>query len=159
MSELDNPPVRLDLESHAADLVKRLGATWSPNGTMCLCPAHDDRRPSLSIRVGEKALLFKCFAGCDTIDVIRAIRRIDKGIPLNARQDVAQTVIALSPNWLRQRALDLWDDAHPITGTPCQFYLERRSITMMPSALRYHPRTPLGRGRLAVPARADRGSP
>ena len=72
-----------ELESQAAELVKRLGGVWSVNGAMCRCPAHEDRTPSLSIRVGAKALLFKCFAGCDTVDVIRAIRRLDMSIVLN----------------------------------------------------------------------------
>jgi hypothetical protein len=60
-----------DLEAQADILVRRLGGIWSPDGAMCRCPAHDDRTPSLSVRVGERALLFKCFAGCDTLDVIR----------------------------------------------------------------------------------------
>src|SRR3546814_1361598 len=42
---------------------------------MCCCPAHDDRTPSLSVRIGETRLLFKCFAGCDISDVLRALRR------------------------------------------------------------------------------------
>lgn len=47
-----------------------------PNGAdkwMALCPAHADTNPSLSIyHTGEKILL-KCFAGCDTGDVLAAI--------------------------------------------------------------------------------------
>jgi len=140
----------VDLETRAADLVKRLGGVWSPNGAMCRCPAHKDRSPSLSIRVGEKALLFKCFAGCDTVDVIRAIRRLDRNVVLNGHSPELPSHAALSPEWLRRRAEDLWGDASSIAGTPGQFYLERRSITVMPPALRYHPRTPLGRGKLAV---------
>tara|TARA_B110001454_G_scaffold13140_1_gene11896 strand:- start:1299 stop:2225 length:927 start_codon:yes stop_codon:yes gene_type:complete len=150
MPDLDNPAVRLDLESHAADLVKRLGATWSPNGTMCLCPAHDDRTPSLSVRVGEKALLFKCFAGCDTIDVIRAIRRLDRNVPLSGKVVRFSSRISLSPAWLRQRAMDLWDGARPLAGTPAEQYLRRRSIILLSPALRFHRRTPLGRGNRAV---------
>ncbi|MCT2401833.1 toprim domain-containing protein [Novosphingobium sp. HK4-1] len=38
----------------------------------------------------------------------------------------------------------------PIAGTLVQAYLLRRAIPLTPSALRYHPRTPLGRGKLAV---------
>lgn len=139
-----------DLESQAVDLVRRLGGIWSPDGAMCRCPAHDDCTPSLSVRVGEKALLFKCFAGCDTIDVIRAIRRLDKDIPLSAGRDGSQSVSALSPAWLRQRALDLWDGGRPLAGTPADHYLQRRGIAQLSSALRYHPRTPLGRGKQAM---------
>jgi len=117
---------------------------------MCHCPAHDDRTPSLSIRVGERALLFKCFAGCDTIDVIRAIRRLDHNALLSGDAVPSSLGTALSPAWLRQRALTLWDAARPLAGTPAEQYLQRRSITLSPPALRFHRRTPLGRGRRAV---------
>ena len=116
---------------------------------MCRCPAHNDRSPSLSIRVGETALLFKCFAGCDTLDVIRAIRNLDRNIQLSGLSiDDAST--SVSPTWLRNRALDLWDMSRPLHGTSAEQYLRRRSIPLLPSVLRFHPRTPLGRGRQAV---------
>lgn len=139
-----------DLDLHAANLVKRLGGIWSPNGAMCRCPAHDDRTPSLSVRVGEKALLLKCFAGCDTLDVIRAIRRLDCNIPLNKVPALSTSQYSLSPIWLRQRALDLWDDARPLAETSAEQYLRRRSIVLSPLALRFHRRTPLGRGKRAL---------
>ncbi len=47
--------------------VKPLGARY-----MALCPCHDDRHPSLSIALGEKGVVLKCYAGCDTRDVIHA---------------------------------------------------------------------------------------
>lgn len=150
MPDLNHPSVHLDLETHAAELVKRLGGTWLPNGAMCRCPAHDDHTPSLSVRIGEKALLFKCFAGCDTLDVIRAIRRLDRTIPLNSAPTSSISQASLSPAWLRQRALDLWDSGFPLIGTPAEQYLRRRSITLSPAALRFHRRTPLGRGKRAV---------
>jgi hypothetical protein len=139
-----------DLEADAADLVKRLGGSWSPNGAMCRCPAHDDRTPSLSVRVGETALLFKCFAGCDTLDVIRAIRRFDRNVTLEGEVASSLSQTSLSPAWLRQRALDLWDSARPLAGTPAEQYLRRRSIVLLPTALRFHARTPLGQGKRAV---------
>lgn len=139
-----------DLESHAVGLVKRFGGVWSPNGAMCRCPAHDDRSPSLSVRVGERALLFKCFAGCETIDVIRAIRRLDQSIELSGQNATPVPQISLSPQWLQRRALDLWDGARALGGTPAEQYLRRRSIILSPSVLRFHQRTPLGRGKLAV---------
>ena len=50
--------------------VKRTGnSSW-----MACCPAHDDRSPSLSIKDnGDGKLMLKCFAGCETIDVLGAI--------------------------------------------------------------------------------------
>lgn len=139
-----------DLETEAADLVKRLGGIWTPGGGMCRCPAHNDRTPSLSVRVGRTALLFKCFAGCETIDVMRAIRRLDLSITAGGEKFAGLPNRPLSPAWLRRRAQNLWDEALPIAGTPAQAYLLRRAIPLTPSALRYQPRTPLGRGKLAV---------
>ncbi len=49
------------------------GRKWRRvNGhTMAQCPAHDDRNPSLSIRESsDGTLLLKCFAGCETADVL-----------------------------------------------------------------------------------------
>lgn len=138
-----------ELEAQAASLVKRLGGTWSSGGGTCRCPAHDDRSPSLSIRVGDKALLFKCFAGCDTIDVIRAIRNLDPNIQFTG-QSITNGSTSIGPMWLRNRALDLWDMSRPLLGTSAEQYLQRRKIPIFSRALRFHPRTPLGRGRLAV---------
>src|SRR5262249_10914196 len=46
-----------------------------PNGRtgfMTICPAHPDRNPSLSIRLGKNGRpLFHCFAGCERPAVIR----------------------------------------------------------------------------------------
>ena len=138
-----------ELEAQAAGLVKRLGGIWSPGSGMCRCPAHDDRSPRLSVRVGDTALMFKCFAGCDTIDVIRAIRSLDRNMQL-AGPSMASTSTTISPMWLRNRALDLWDMSRPLLSAPAEQYLRRRSISIFPRALRFHPRTPLGRGKLAV---------
>ncbi|MCA9470243.1 MAG: hypothetical protein KC643_33005 [Nitrospira sp.] len=45
----------------------------SGRGWMAKCPAHQDRRPSLSISEGEDRVLLHCFAGCDIQAVCGAI--------------------------------------------------------------------------------------
>lgn len=40
---------------------------------MARCPCHDDRKQSLSIGRGEKGVVLKCQAGCDTRDVIARV--------------------------------------------------------------------------------------
>ena len=41
---------------------------------MACCPAHADRSPSLSIKDnGDGRIMLRCFAGCETIDVLGAI--------------------------------------------------------------------------------------
>src|SRR5712692_2441666 len=48
--------------------VRRAGDGWS-----ALCPAHEDRNPSLSIYVREGKILLRCHAGCTTEDVCAAL--------------------------------------------------------------------------------------
>ncbi|NOU21085.1 MAG: hypothetical protein HOO93_04720 [Methyloglobulus sp.] len=40
---------------------------------LALCPGHDDRSPSLSIKQIDDRLLIRCFAGCGYLDVLAAI--------------------------------------------------------------------------------------
>lgn len=41
---------------------------------LCRCPAHDDRRPSLSIReLGDGRTLIHCFGGCSVDSVLGAL--------------------------------------------------------------------------------------
>jgi putative DNA primase/helicase len=136
------------LETAAADIVKKLGGIWRDEGAMCRCPAHDDRSPSLSVRVGSSSLLFKCFAGCDTIDVLRAIRRLKLPVPVDTSGSAAPCGGSLDAR-MAGRARDIWDAAGPIAGTPAEGYLAGRGIHISSNALRYHPRTPIGRGRAA----------
>ena len=58
------------------DLVGTLNGKWNGPAAMCLCPAHADGSPSLSIRQGDKGILVHCFAGCASEDVLRELRRI-----------------------------------------------------------------------------------
>jgi hypothetical protein len=41
---------------------------------MCLCPAHDDQRPSLHVTEGRNGPVFHCHAGCSQQRVIEALR-------------------------------------------------------------------------------------
>jgi hypothetical protein len=51
------------------DGVIRTGAgRWSAR-----CPAHEDRSPSLSVRLDGGQLLFHCHAGCAPADVLAAV--------------------------------------------------------------------------------------
>ena len=40
---------------------------------MARCPCHDDRKQSLSIGRGEKGVVLKCQAGCDTRDILERV--------------------------------------------------------------------------------------
>jgi putative DNA primase/helicase len=58
----------------ASDLARRLKAKRAGRYWICCCPAHDDRTPSCTFTDGERAVLVKCWAGCEAADVIAAWR-------------------------------------------------------------------------------------
>jgi AAA domain len=74
------------MSSPVADLVLRLQATRSGKGWMAKCPAHDDRKASLSISEGaDGRVLINCFAGC-TLDAVLSATGLTKKdlFPVNA---------------------------------------------------------------------------
>jgi hypothetical protein len=111
---------------------------------MARCPAHDDRKPSLSIGEGQDGtVLVHCHAGCDQRDVIAALNAsglwgFDTLRPLHrpsglqrARRKHAQ------PN---AGALAIWKSCKPAKGTKVETYLVSRGIqTFVPQTLRFHP--------------------
>lgn len=129
-------------------MVEALGGHWDDRGAMCRCPAHDDRTPSLSVRLGRRQLLFHCFAGCDQEAVLRALRAAN----LSARNRSGASA-ELSPSrdsTLSMLAARLWSEARPAAPSPAGNYLRARGFNHIPSSLRYHSRTPYGRAPLTV---------
>jgi len=61
--------IRTDRVLNQLDQIKRTG----DNKWMACCPAHDDKSPSLSIRLTDDRLLLHCFAGCPAEDVLSAL--------------------------------------------------------------------------------------
>ena len=59
---------------NAADIAKGLHGRRNGKGWMVRCPAHKDRNPSLHISEQDGKVLVKCFAGCDQVDVIEALK-------------------------------------------------------------------------------------
>lgn len=139
------------LETQGREIVERLGGGWQRTGGMCRCPAHDDRTPSLSVRLGERRLLFHCFAGCETATVIselRTLRLLDPKVP--ARGNEAPRVSADPSRRNCGAAASLWAAARPTGRSPAANYLLGRGLVIETSDLRYHPRTPYGRGAQAI---------
>lgn len=120
-------------------IVEALGGHWTPRGGMCRCPAHADATPSLSVRPGRRRLLFHCFAGCETRDVLDAIAALR--LPGGARVvfGTDEPIDTRKPSVER-----LWSEARPLRESPASRYLAGRGLTGT-SALRFHPRTPQGR--------------
>lgn len=43
------------------------------NLALCICPAHNDKKASLSVSRGEKGILFRCHAGCTLDSILNAV--------------------------------------------------------------------------------------
>lgn len=119
------------------DIVASLRGEWHGSYAMCRCPAHNDCKPSLSLRQGKNGILVHCFAGCDAEDILREIARVKplRGTPM--------------PDFKEQRssgnALRLWEEGRAVSGTLAEHYLNRRNLAPTLPDIRYHPRCPLGR--------------
>ena len=121
------------------------GGKWSGTRGMACCPAHDDRTPSLGVSLGRQAILFYCFAGCDQQSVLSALAREGFEAPalfsVSAATNEPESTNTRKPS---AAALRIWRDAQPLRASPAKAYLEIRGILAASSALRFHPRTPLG---------------
>lgn len=132
-------------EHRARQVVDALGGRWSGRQGMCCCPAHDDRTPSLSIGLAGNAVLFHCFAGCTSEEVLDGLKR--RGIQPRDLFDgkggpIAPVTRPFGPD---ANALRLWREAVPIKATLAERYLTSRAISFPSPELRFLARTPLGR--------------
>ena len=135
------------LDAQGREIVERLGGEWRRSGGLCRCPAHDDKNPSLSVRPGQRRLLFHCFAGCETSRVIRelgALQLLGPALPTGSGERGSGPAYPDRRN--RGAATRLWAAAHPIERSPAEAYLRNRGLTLEAWDLRYHARTPYGRG-------------
>jgi len=132
----------IDAENRARNIVEKLGGTWRGTRGECRCPAHDDGSPSLSVRLGDTAILFHCFAGCTRVEVMKALERQC----LHDRTAVA--IPAGKPKRdMAALALRLWKASVPIAGTLAEHYLVARGLSApFSKTLRFNPATILGSG-------------
>lgn len=67
-ARLNDSPI--DTVLHRLDRVKRT----APDKWQALCPAHNDKRPSLSIReADDHKVLLKCWSGCGAAEIVNAL--------------------------------------------------------------------------------------
>lgn len=151
----------ISIEQEADRIVRQLGGKWQGDFAMCRCPAHADGKASLSIRVGDRAVLFHCFAGC-TAEAIMAALRSGK-ILAPAEHDPGQRQEGKGD--LNKLAVAVWRHAEPFVGTLADRYLrEGRSIIPDGINARFDPRCQYGAGAtkafapaLIVPVEEDAG--
>jgi hypothetical protein len=127
---------------NAETIARELGGVRSGAGWVMRCPAHDDHKPSLSLSdTDDGRILVKCFAKCDARDVIAKLRA--RGLWPHLERDRVRTKFdasrpSVSAN--SARAMQIWKEATPATGTLTETYLRSRGITMaLPTSLRFHP--------------------
>jgi len=62
---------------NAAEIAFTMGGVKrNRRGWLCTCPTHPDRTPSLSVMDGDHVpIVVKCFAGCDSQEVLAELRR------------------------------------------------------------------------------------
>jgi len=142
-------PATLDAASRAKQIVESLGGRWTGSHGECRCPAHDDHSPSLSVRLGDTAILFKCFAGCTSIDVLKALDR--QGLHDRAPISVAPRAPTRDLSGL---ARTLWQNSVPVNETPAEAYLHARGLFEPSPELRFNSKTIIGKGkdRRSLPA-------
>jgi hypothetical protein len=131
----------------AETIAKALGGRKVGGGWMARCPAHDDRKPSLSIRDGDGGkVLVRCHAGCDQESVIAELR--DHGLwpeggrhsfSRHASRDHNERQPEQDEAKRRDTALAIWQSAMPANGTLVEAYLAARGLHLpAPPTLRFH---------------------
>jgi putative DNA primase/helicase len=125
--------------SDAQRLTRDLGGRWHGSYGEARCPAHEDKRPSLSIRPGQKSVLVKCHGGCSSAAIIAALRRMGLwSAALEAPRASGRR--ERSAEETRGYLLSIWRSCRPIVDTPAERYLRSRGIRgELPPSLRYHP--------------------
>lgn len=123
-------------------LTTQLSGRWHGRYGMACCPAHDDRRPSLMITPGDKAVLFRCYAGCETSQILRALKAARLN-PSSSKHSLPLTQASDSRDE-REAARRRWRESQYVRGTPAQKYLDYRGISewtnfgrFLPSAITY----------------------
>lgn len=130
---------------NAAEIGAALKGRRSGRGYIVRCVAHEDRSPSLSLADGtDGRLLVKCHAGCDPLDVLAALKRLDLlDDPPDRRrhQKPASRPVAVANGVRGGAKVDaILDLCRSIARTPVATYLEWRGVAVPSSGdLRYLP--------------------
>ena len=134
--------------SRARQIVRALDGQWHGGYGMARCPAHDDRKPSLSVREKNGRLRFRCFAGCPPAKVESALRSsgLLRSTPYS-RLDTrfSRQLISNQPTADDLREPQYWlrilNESVPAAGTVVEkrYLLNRGIKPPIPDVLRFHP--------------------
>jgi hypothetical protein len=154
----------------AAEMVARSlpGGRKSGRHWITCCPAHEDRKPSLSIREADDGrILVHCHAGCTQESVIAALRQ--RGLwpeqsPSKRFGCPAPTIVTVEPSrediQRSENALKVWPNAKAPLGTEVEKYLASRGLRLPHlDTIRSHPslKHPTGGSWPAMVALVTRG--
>jgi hypothetical protein len=125
--------------NEAATIANALHGRRSADGYLCHCPVpshgkgRGDRNPSLLVSDGDKAVLIKCFAGCDIRDILAQLRTSGLAKPAAGPSEGKEPVERQPEHAPDPRAIELWRAAEQIRygSKPAQF-LAARGITLAP---------------------------
>jgi len=130
---------------NAQELTAALTGRWRGSYGTARCPAHGDRNPSLQLSDGDTAILLKCHAGCESRNVIDALKSRglwpDSGTGTSSYKRLHKLPQARRDDDSAKRsefARAMWNRAVAAPGTPVSAYLESRGITTdIPPTIRY----------------------
>ncbi|MEZ5792377.1 MAG: toprim domain-containing protein [Nitratireductor sp.] len=131
----------------AETIAKALRGRKVGQGWVACCPAHDDRKPSLSIRDVSGKVLVRCHAGCDQRDLIAILNELGlwdgkERSTLGRLRHRKVSPPRPDPDHVERSAvaLSIWKSTVPADGTPVDAYLASRGLThLLPPSLRFHP--------------------
>ena len=96
------------------------------NGYIDVCPAHEDRTPSLSISEGEDGkILLHCFAGCGFDEIISAAGLANQKVSIS-KKFLGFTHSVNSAVDRINHAISIWNTTQPIAGSTAETYLKSR---------------------------------
>ena len=131
----------------AESIAKALGGRKADREWKARCPAHNDRKPSLSIRDGNDGkVLVRCRSGCTQESVITALRNrgLWTGKGSKRLKGTASFGTKNSPDRAddakrSKSALKIWQSTQSANGTVVETYLAARGLQLpLPPTLRFH---------------------
>src|SRR5262245_19460464 len=132
---------------NAETIAKALGGRRVGGGWIARCPAHEDRKPSLSITEAKGGkVLIRCHAGCEQVRVIAALRLLGLWNGNSPRRFIRSAPrVAGAPQQGRDEAqrskaaLAIWQAATDADGMSVKAYLRSRGLYLpTPPSLRFH---------------------
>jgi hypothetical protein len=136
------------MNSLASNIILALGGR---NG-VCICPAHDDTNPSLSIKdTGDDDVIVHCFSGCDFRDVKDELRNrglLSSWSPSEAdperqyrrEEERRERKVKTRQENLRniKWCQSIWDASQESKNTRVQIHLAFRNINILSPTIRFH---------------------